>query len=189
MNILNEMLKISEQILVDFIDTTDFLLYYRMRDLYRAKKLREFSKKYNNSNNIFYKTINNLKRNKTITVTKKNGTTYISLTTLGKTKLKTILCDHLTIKGPIKWDKKWRMVIFDVPESKRHARNIFAAKLKQLGFKMIQKSVFIYPHDCLKALRYIIDIYNLQPYVSLVTALEIDQSSVLVKYFRKNQVL
>jgi|SRR3990170_8778436 len=45
------------------------------------------------------------------------------------------------------WDKKWRLVIFDIPEKTRGVRDGVREKLKQLGFGMWQKSVYVTPHD------------------------------------------
>jgi len=41
------------------------------------------------------------------------------------------------------WDRKWRIVIFDIPEEKRIIRNLFRRNLKKWGFKHLQKSVWI----------------------------------------------
>ncbi len=48
----------------------------------------------------------------------------------------------------IKWDKKWRVIIFDIPQELHNKRNIFRQRLKSLGFYMIQKSVFVFPYPC-----------------------------------------
>lgn len=45
------------------------------------------------------------------------------------------------------WDKKWRVVVFDIPEKKRNQRNFLRGRLKWLGFKELQKSVWIFPYD------------------------------------------
>lgn len=42
-----------------------------------------------------------------------------------------------------KWDGKYRIVIFDIPEEKRIIRNLFRRNLKKWGFKHLQKSVWI----------------------------------------------
>lgn len=44
------------------------------------------------------------------------------------------------------WDKKWRIVLFDIPEKERWKRDNLRAKLKELGFGMIQMSVWMSPH-------------------------------------------
>lgn len=45
------------------------------------------------------------------------------------------------------WDDKWRMVIFDVSEEKRNKRDFLRARLKWLGYKELQKSVWVFPYD------------------------------------------
>lgn len=44
---------------------------------------------------------------------------------------------------PTRWDGKWRIVVFDIPEQKRIIRNLFRRNLKKWGFKHLQKSVWI----------------------------------------------
>jgi len=49
----------------------------------------------------------------------------VLLTKKGKRIAERHSLDFLKIKKPRRWDKKWRMVIFDVPEKKpRRARHI-----------------------------------------------------------------
>ena len=44
-----------------------------------------------------------------------------------------------------KWDGKWKLIAFDIPETKRRERNIFRSLIKRKGFLGIQESVFISP--------------------------------------------
>ena len=43
-------------------------------------------------------------------------------------------------------DGKWRAIIFDIPESKRPVRDYLRGKIKQLGFKKWQNSIWISPY-------------------------------------------
>ena len=43
-------------------------------------------------------------------------------------------------------DGIWRIVIFDIPETQRKVRNFLRQKLKQLGFKLWQNSIWISPY-------------------------------------------
>lgn len=52
-----------------------------------------------------------------------------------------------------KWDGKWRIVIWDIPENRRVARDLLRYKLKWLGFKQLQKSVWVTKKNCTKLLR------------------------------------
>jgi CRISPR-associated endonuclease Cas2 len=46
------------------------------------------------------------------------------------------------------WDKRYRMVIFDIPERKRRTRALLRETMREAGFLCIQRSVWIYPFDC-----------------------------------------
>lgn len=46
------------------------------------------------------------------------------------------------------WDKRWRVVIFDVPEKRRAVRNKLRTMMRELGFVRLQDSVWVYPYDC-----------------------------------------
>jgi len=47
-----------------------------------------------------------------------------------------------------KWDKKWRVVIFDIFENRRKTRNHIRNGLRSIGFRKLQNSVWIYPYNC-----------------------------------------
>lgn len=80
----------------------------------------------------------------------KQGEAYIRLTSQGTKKI-TRDFPLLSLQKR-KWDKKWRVVIFDIEEVNRGARDRLRKKLKELGFGMIQKSVFVSPHDIIQDL-------------------------------------
>lgn len=44
-----------------------------------------------------------------------------------------------------KRDGVWKIIIFDIPESKRSVRNVLRSKLTSLGFKKWQNSIWITP--------------------------------------------
>lgn len=52
-----------------------------------------------------------------------------------------------------KWDGKWRIVVWDIPETRREARDVLRFKLKMLGFKLLQKSIWVSKKNCTKELR------------------------------------
>ncbi len=47
-----------------------------------------------------------------------------------------------------KWDGVWRVVIFDVPQSKAKERGELRRAMRFFGFKLLQKSVWVYPFAC-----------------------------------------
>ena len=118
--------------------------------------------------------------------TKKNkdGTMDIVLTEKGKKMAATFSLDSLKIKKPIKWDKKWRVVIFDIPEQKRKLRDVFRKQLKQLGFRELQYSVWIHPYNCVGEIQYLIDFYNVPRYVHLLEATTLSDDGFIKNKFK-----
>ncbi len=47
-----------------------------------------------------------------------------------------------------RWDGKWRVVIFDVFERRRKVRELLRRELEEFGFKHLQDSVWVTPHEC-----------------------------------------
>ncbi len=47
------------------------------------------------------------------------------------------------IKKP--WDKKWRFVVFDIPQKNKTARDLIRRRLKEWDFKFFQRSVWFSP--------------------------------------------
>lgn len=52
------------------------------------------------------------------------------------------------IGRPRVWDKKWRIILFDVPSGERSKRNAFRSFIRREGAVMLQKSVWVHPFDC-----------------------------------------
>lgn len=72
----------------------------------------------------------------------KNNKAYLRLTTVGKDRMNR---DFPLTGFSRKWNKKWVILIFDIEEKSRKLRNILRNKLKNIGFGMLQQSVWITP--------------------------------------------
>ena len=62
--------------------------------------------------------------------------------------LKETAYESLNDKKNKKWDGKWRVLIFDIPEKKKAIRERIRYTLTDIGFMRLQDSVWIYPYDC-----------------------------------------
>src|SRR3989344_2102657 len=49
---------------------------------------------------------------------------------------------------PRRWDRKWRIVIFDVWETRHNTRDRLRTMLRNIGFVRIQNSVWVFPYPC-----------------------------------------
>lgn len=111
------------------------------------------------------------------------GTVAITLGEKGKIRSLKYNLDKIKIKQPVKWDGFWRMVMFDIPEHKKQARDTFARKLWALGFVALQKSVFVYPYECRDELDFIVEVFGLKPYVRFALVKELDIALDLKRRF------
>lgn len=118
--------------------------------------------KYNNKK--VYDAFYNLRRQGCVNIQKKNNQIYISLTNKGKERAGRYQIDNLRIKKMKKWDKKWRIVIFDIPEKKKVAREALRGKLKDLGFAKFQDSAWVTPFPCENEINFIKLVFDLSDF-------------------------
>lgn len=145
------------------------------------KKLGEEWQKINKVS--FKKEIRNLYKSKLIKEKKNSdGSFTFMLSDKGRMKALTYHFATLKIKDR-QWDKKWHMVFFDVPEKHRWGRDALRKKLKELGFYELQKSIFIFPHDCEDEIDFIIEYYGMRKYVRFAVIDYIDNDAYLKENF------
>lgn len=114
-----------------------------------------------------------------------DGTITLRLTDQGKryAKREEFFGSTLQIKRPKKWDRLWRIVMFDIPEKKRLFRDILRDHLKNIGFKELQHSVFIFPFPCESEMLALTELYSATRYVRIITAQKIDNQRNLEDHF------
>jgi DNA-binding transcriptional regulator PaaX len=74
--------------------------------------------------------------------------TVLRLTKRGEQKLRYIQLHEFALQKPRKWDERWRVLIFDIPEKRRGLREKIRGILMLIGFIRLQDSVWIYPYPC-----------------------------------------
>ena len=89
----------------------------------------------------------------------------VAITTLGRRSLGQILDAVCTSAQTQKWDGKWRIITFDIPERLRASRSGIRAILKRAGFKKLQHSTWIFPYACEELAEFIHDDPHVARYV------------------------
>lgn len=70
------------------------------------------------------------------------------LTEKGELAIEKILAREYRVPEQVRWDGKWRMLIFDIREKRRRVRQQLRCLLRGAGFVRLQDSVWIYPYPC-----------------------------------------
>jgi len=84
----------------------------------------------------------------------------------------------------IQWDKKWRIVIFDIPEKMRKYRDSFRVFLLDLGFLKLQNSIWINYQGDFDEIQNILKIIGIEKYVVLIVADKISNNLLFEKKFK-----
>jgi len=109
--------------------------------------------------------ISKIKRQKLINKKKSyDGSVLITLTDKGRLRALNSSFREFSVKKD-KWDGKWRMIMFDIPEKCRKGRDALRYRFHVGGFYELQESVFLYPYDCKKEIRDLVEIFKLQKYI------------------------
>lgn len=77
-----------------------------------------------------------------------NGKKVARITKRGESKLDFLDKYNFKLKIPKRWDNRWRVVIFDIKESRSKTRFLLRRTLSQIGFIRLQNSVWLFPYDC-----------------------------------------
>lgn len=120
-----------------------------------------------------------------IEIEKRGKQIYIHLTKEGEWEAGKYQIEGLYIKSQKKWDRKWRIIIFDIPENHRIKREALRGKLKELNFYPLQKSVWLYPYPCEKEINLLREFFNLdEKNVRIIEATRIGDDEFFKKLFK-----
>ena len=83
-----------------------------------------------------------------------------------------------------KWEGKWFLVFFDVPEVQRNKRNYLRKYLVDIGFYRYQQSIYIFPYECEKEIILIKKIVEGAKYMKYIIAEKIEDEHVIKTFFK-----
>lgn len=135
------------------------------------------------SSKDFSRTLWQLRQTKMVSFLEEGEKVRIVLTEAGKKKTLFYQLEDMVIKKPKHWDGTWHIVVFDIPEKKKQARNALTEKIRELGLLMFQKSVWIYPYDCKDEIDFIAQFFEVGRYVHYIVTKSITNDSLLRERF------
>lgn len=93
-------------------------------------------------------------------------------------------CKFFSSKQKNTWDKKWRMLIFDIPEKQRRYRDFLRRHLASFGFFKLHKSVWVTPHRISPDLIRLLWELRIKVYTRCIVAEHIDYDRDLLEKFQ-----
>lgn len=134
----------------------------------------------------YAKLMSDLKRRGLVHVVSDSDNHTYSLTPAGALRLQQLVIDELEIPEPKKWDKKWRLISFDIPVKYSAKRAEFTQQLQSRGFLMLHKSLWVHPFPCFSQIEKIASHYNVLRYCSFIQVEKFDELSTkrLLRHFK-----
>ncbi len=113
------------------------------------------------------RSLNKLEDDRLIEFRMENGKEVLSITENGKRRIIMLddIDDGLELMTPERWDRKWTIILYDIPEEQKRARDEFHFQLKRIGCFQYHKSVFVHPSDCRDTIDYLSHLFEIQKYV------------------------
>jgi len=108
-----------------------------------------------------------------------DGTITLTLTEDGKKRALRYKLDALTLPKSERWDGKWRIIAFDIPEKKKRGRDALRMKILELGCVQLQKSLWVWPYECRDEIDFIAELFDVGPYVHYLVAESITSEKFL----------
>lgn len=124
-----------------------------------------------------YRLLNDVRRQKLMTITTKNNRVHMELTVKGVHRLQRQQIGGLQVTSQRSWDHLWRVVMFDVPAQYSRQRALFTRELRRMEFEMVQQSVWTHPHPCFDVISELAVYCNLQRYITLCEVTRLDDSA------------
>lgn len=151
-----------------------------VKEILDERSSREW-KKYNQW--YLLRTLRRLRKQKMVKFEFDDEKTIVELTSFGKKKILKYSLEQIEIERPRFWDRKWRLVIYDVPISKRRAAEQLNKILTRLGMYRMQKSVFLYPFPCEDEVEFLKEYLEVGDNVWLLTVSNFENDQVFRDYF------
>jgi len=111
---------------------------------------------------------------KWVTVVRRDHHTVITLTPAGRKVALRYALDEVEIEKPFRWDGSWQVVMFDIPNTLRVARNALRTRLKRLGLVPLQESVWLSPYPCRDEVRFLAHMLGVESHVKTMTVSSLD---------------
>lgn len=130
------------------------------------------------------RSLRHLQQRNLVEIKIRSGEPHIRLLPLPEEFWRHFELERLTLKRQPKWDGKWRIIIFDIPEQHAQARRDLSRRVERVGALRLQDSVFVYPFPWRDEIEFMGEVFRVAPYVRYIEAVSIDGEEKLRQYFK-----
>jgi hypothetical protein len=121
--------------------------------LHTLTNLKKDDRRYHSSYYV-HNAIGRLEKNGLLSLSSLGGQASVHLTEKGEREIAKAETE-VEVHSYKKWDGKWRLVIFDIKETKKGMRDRIRRNLIRFGFEKLQNSIWVYPYECEDLITYL----------------------------------
>lgn len=132
--------------------------------------------------------IHRLQKKQFIQCERRGNKLLFMLTEEGEREVENIKA-KLASSKPKKWDGKWRVIVFDVPEKLRGKRDVLRRALVSLGFMRLQRSVWVYPHILPQEFKDLLISASIYGHCMVFEADNLENEEEIKRLFRKEAIM
>jgi DNA-binding PadR family transcriptional regulator len=129
------------------------------------------------------RSLKRLQAQKLVEVAEGEGMQVVRITNAGRRKVLKYALDELVIEKPKNWDRKWRLVSYDIPANLKSLRNLFRDYLKAWGFYPLQESVFLHAYPCENEIEFLREYLGVGEFVRIFTVSKIENDASFRQFF------
>ncbi len=138
-------------------------------------------KKYSHNERFIRNSLHYAHRRGYIKIWKKIGQIHCTMTSLGKDFLFSEFLRDIHPPKMDRWDGKWRIIFFDIPNILTLKRDLLRGTLKRFGCEKMQKSVFITPIQCFEEIDLLRKHLKVENFVRIIEVSSLEDE----RYWRK----
>lgn len=148
-----------------------------------SKRIFNYLNRYKRGGEQIRRSLQDLKRKRLVSIREVGGEEEFVITKTGKLYILKYRFNDMRLSQSKKWDGKWRVVMFDIPERHGKARRALSHKIKEMGALPLQKSVFIYPFPWQDEIDFVAEFFQVSPFVRYLEASSIEGENELKHHF------
>lgn len=129
------------------------------------------------------RTLHRLESQKLIKIENTGTYQQIEITRIGKRKILRFALDELIVEKPSHWDKKWRLIAYDIPQYRKKIGEVFHEYLNIWGFYPFQKSVYLHAYPCKDQIAFLREYLGIGEYVRILEVSYLENDSEFREFF------
>jgi phenylacetic acid degradation operon negative regulatory protein len=123
-------------------------------------------KEFGHNEQVVRVSVSRMMKNGLLQSEKKGNKSYYSLTPRGVSRVDEAARRIYKLTSH-EWDKKWRVIMYNIPEEKRQIRDELRKELMWIGFGSLSNGCWVSPNNFKKEINLLISKYEIEEYVHL----------------------